>query len=128
MSSVSVHRPSRADARRGAGERAFLWALRGLVPPARDNQRAADVLAREIGADHPNVAWVVVRPDSLVEGGASAYRLSEGLVASLARPATTRMANVAHFLAELATVEATWRQWRGRMPVIVDDPAGSAAS
>jgi hypothetical protein len=122
MSSVSVNRPARADARRGAGERAVLWALRGLVPPARDNQRAADVLALEVGADDPHVGWVVVRPDTLVEGDASAYRTHEELVASLFKPDSTRMANVAHFMAELATDEAAWTRWRGQMPVVVDVP------
>jgi nucleoside-diphosphate-sugar epimerase len=127
MSSVSVHRPAPADARRGAGERAFLWALRGLVPPARDNQRAADALANEVGLAHPSVAWVVVRPDTLVEGDASAYRTHDGLVASLFRPDRTRMANAARFMAELATDEALWTRWRGRMPVVVDAPADAAA-
>ncbi len=121
MSSVSVHRPVRADARRGAVERAFMGVMRGLVPPARDNQRAADVLAAEVGGDAPFLEWVVVRPDSLVDGDVSAYRLDEGLVASLFQPDTTRMANVAHFMVELATDEAAWRSWRGKMPVVFDD-------
>lgn len=121
MSSVSVNRPARADTRRGAGERGYMWVLRALVPPARDMQRAADVLALEVGADAPFLDWVVVRPDTLVDGEVSAYATHDGIVASLFRPDTTRMANVAHFMAELATDDAAWRQWRGRMPVVVDD-------
>ena len=127
MSSVSVNRPRRADARRGAGERAFLGLVRAVLPPARDNQRAADVLALRIGDGHPSVAWVVVRPDSLVDGEASAYATHEGIVASLSRPAKTRMSNAAHFMAELVTDDAAWRRWRGQMPVIVDDPVAAAA-
>jgi len=65
LSSVSVHRPGRLDARRGTGERAFLWLLRALLPPARDNQRAADFLQARAG---PSVEWAVVRPDTLLEG------------------------------------------------------------
>src|SRR5512137_281358 len=38
MSSVSVHRSRELDSRRGSLERAFLWVLRGVLPPARDNQ------------------------------------------------------------------------------------------
>ena len=121
MSSVSVNRPARADERRGAGERAFMWVLRGLLPPARDNQRAADVVALELGPENRFVEWVVVRPDTLVDGDPSDYQTHDGIVASLFRPATTRMANVAHFMAELATDEDTWRRWRGKMPVIVDE-------
>jgi hypothetical protein len=104
----------------------YVGALRGLLPPARDNQRAAEVLARGIGAEHPFLSWVVVRPDALHEGDVSEYRLSEGLVASLFRPDATRMANVAHFVAELVTDDATWRRWRGKMPVIADAVGGWA--
>lgn len=42
MSSVSVHRPRGLDTRRGTLERVFLWMLRDVLPPAKDNQRAAD--------------------------------------------------------------------------------------
>ncbi len=127
MSSVSVNRPARADVRRGAGDRAFVSLVRALMPPARDNQRAADALASEVGAEHPFVEWVVVRPDSLLEGDPSAYRTHEGIVSSLFRADGTRFANVAQFMVELATDEAAWRRWRGQMPVIVDDVAGRAA-
>ena len=126
MSSVSVNRPARADVRRGTGERAFVALVRALMPPARDNQRAADVLALEVSAEHPFVEWVVVRPDSLLEGDPSAYRTHEGIVSSLFRADGTRFANVARFMVDLATEEAAWRRWRGQMPVIVDD-AGRAA-
>lgn len=30
------------------------------------------------------------------------------------------MANVAHFMCELATSEAAWGRWKGRFPVIID--------
>lgn len=122
MSSVSVHR---GDDGRAAGERAFLAALRCVLPPARDNQRAADVLFDAIGPDHPAVQWVVVRPDTLVDGDTGPYTVHEHLTNPLRAPAHTAMANVAHFLAELATDRATWERWRGRAPVIVD--AGTAA-
>lgn len=70
MSSVSVNRPARADARRGA-----------------------------------------------VEGDASAYRTNDELVASLVKPDSTRMVDVAHFMADLATDEAAWTRWQGQRPV-----------
>ncbi len=121
MSSVSVNRPARADARRGAGERALTWLVRSLLPPARDNQRAADFLALEVGAAAPFVEWVVVRPDTLVDGEVSEYRTHDGIVSSLFRADATRLANVAHFMAELVTDGAAWPRWRGQMPVVVDD-------
>jgi uncharacterized protein YbjT (DUF2867 family) len=120
MSSVSVNRPAGADARRGPLERATLWLLRGLVPPARDNQGAADFLLEVAGADGRAVQWAAVRPDSLKDGDVSEYDVHEGLVDSLFRPGQTRMANVAHFMCELSTDDGAWEQWRGKLPVVVD--------
>jgi putative NAD(P)-binding protein len=120
MSSVSVNRPGRLDTRRGNAERSIVWALRGLVPPARDNQNAGDFLCVDVGTADPFVRWVAVRPDSLLEGDVSEYALHEGLVSSLARPDSTNMANVAHFMCELAEDPALFDQWAGKMPVIVN--------
>lgn len=120
MSSVSVNRPAGLDKRRGKGERAVVWLLRGLVPPARDNQSAADLLCTSVGTADPFVQWVVVRPDSLLEGDVSEYALHEGLVSSLARPDSTSMANVAHFICELVVSPTAWDAWQGRLPVIVN--------
>lgn len=123
MSSVSVNRPNGLDTRRGKLERAVVCLLRGLVPPARDNQRAADFLYRGIGTADAFVRWVAVRPDSLLEGDVSEYVLHEGLVASLARPDSTNMANVAHFMCELVVNPALFADWAGKMPVIVNAAA-----
>lgn len=120
MGSVSVNQPERADTRRGAGQRAFLAGLRLVLPPSRDNQRAADFLAREVGPDDPHLQWVVVRPDTLKEGDVDEYVVHDAIVSSLFHPDHTRMANVAHFMCELVTDDATWQRWRGRMPVLVD--------
>jgi uncharacterized protein YbjT (DUF2867 family) len=120
MSSVSVNRPGGLDTRRGRFERAVVWTLRGLVPPARDNQRAADFLHDVIAADHAHGQWVAVRPDTLRDGDVTEYTLHEGRVDSLFRPGETNMANVAHFMCELATDPELWPAWRGKLPVIVN--------
>jgi len=120
MSSVSVHQPRGLDSRRGTFERAVVALLRGAVPPANDNQRAADFLCREVGADNPFVQWAVVRPDTLLDGDVSAYVLHEGLVSSLARPARTNMANVAHYMCRLVTDAQVWSDWKGKLPVVVN--------
>jgi uncharacterized protein YbjT (DUF2867 family) len=120
MSSVSVNRPGGLDARRGALERAFLWMLCRVLPPAMDNQHAADFLLEKIGAEDAFVQWVVVRPDSLREGEVSDYALHEGLVDSLFAPGKTNMANVAHFICELVTNSKAWAEWRGKLPVVVN--------
>ncbi|MRR12494.1 NAD(P)-dependent oxidoreductase [bacterium] len=120
MTSVSVNRPHRLDTRRGAIERAAVAILRRLVPPAKDNQDAADFLCGEIGEADPFVRWVVVRPDSLLEGDVSEYVLHDGLVSSLAKPDQTARSNVAHFMCELVTDPKAWDAWQGRLPVIVN--------
>jgi nucleoside-diphosphate-sugar epimerase len=120
MSSVSVNRPGGLDTRRGRFEKATLWTMRGLVPPARDHQRAADFLHDVVEAGDLYVQWVAVRPDSLKEGDVTEYALHEGLVDSLFRPGETNKANVAHFMCELATDAETWAAWRGKLPVIVN--------
>jgi NAD(P)H-binding len=125
MSSVSVHRPGGLDTRRGALEKAFLWMLRGLLPPAKDNQQAADFLQERIGPANSFVHWAVVRPDTLLEGDVSEYTLHEGLVSSLFAPGQTSMANVAHFMCELATSPKKWSDWRGKAPVIVNGAASN---
>jgi hypothetical protein len=120
MSSVSVHQPAGRDTRRGALERGFMWLLRGLLPPARDNQDAADFLRDTVGTASAFVQWAVVRPDTLLEGDVSAYTVHENLVSSLFRPGSTNMANVAHFMCELVRSEAAWERWSGMLPVLVN--------
>ncbi len=115
-----MNRPGGLDTRRGWFERACVGALRGLVAPARDNQRAADFLHDVVEADNPFAQWVAVRPDSLKDGDVTEYALHEGLVDSLFRPGETNMANVAHFMCELATDAEAWATWRGKLPVIVN--------
>lgn len=129
MGSVSVNQPKRADSRRGAGQRAFLSALRLVLPPSRDSQRAADFLAHDVGPADPHLQWVVVRPDTLKEGDVSEYVVHDAIVSSLFRPDHTRMANVAHFMGDLVTDDTTWDRWRSRMPVVVDvEPAEQTAT
>ena len=125
MSSVSVNHPGRRDPRRGALEHATLALLRALVPPARDNQGAADFLVREVGTAGAELEWVVVRPDTLhdgdLPGSTPGYALHETLTSSLFKPDRTSRANVARFLCELACDAGVWERWKGEMPVIVDE-------
>jgi hypothetical protein len=74
----------------------------------------------QIGTGNPFVEWSAVRPDSLLEGEVGPYALHEGLVNGLSAPGHTRMANVAHFMCELATDAKAWAEWKGKLPVIVD--------
>jgi nucleoside-diphosphate-sugar epimerase len=120
MSSVSVSAPASRDSRRGGFERAVLWAMRAALPPAGDNQRAADFLCDAIGTTDPHLEWVIVRPDTLIEGEVTRYTVHPALVSSLFKPDRSRMANVAHFMCELATDAGAWAAWQGKLPVIVN--------
>jgi hypothetical protein len=120
MSSVSVNHPAAREPRRSAFEKVVLSLLCRLVPPAGDNQRAADFLHHRVGRRNPFVRWVVVRPDTLLEGDVTRYTLHEALVDGLFKPGSTNMANVAHFMCELATHPATWDDWTGKLPVILN--------
>jgi nucleoside-diphosphate-sugar epimerase len=123
MGSVSVNHPGDLDTRRGMFEKAILWMLRGTVPPAMDNQLAADLLHDDIGTDNPFVQWAVLRPDTLLEGDVSEYALHEGLVSSPFAPDSTNMANVAHFMCELVAKPNVWDEWKGKLPVIINAAA-----
>jgi len=128
MSSVSVNRAGGLDTRRGSVENAFLRMLCRVLPPADDNQRAADFLQEKVGASNPFVQWAAVRPDTLLPGDISEYTLHEGLVNGLFAPGSTNMANVAHFICELVTNPKTWADWKAKLPVIINAAAASATS
>jgi hypothetical protein len=128
MSSVSVNRTGGLDTRRGRLEKVFLRMLCGVLPPANDNQRAADFLQEKLGASNPFVQWTVVRPDSLLAGDVSAYTLHEGLPNGLFAPGSTNMANVAHFMCELVTNPKTWADWKARLPAIINAVAACATT
>ena len=123
MSSVSVNHPAGLDPRRRLLERIVLWALRTVLPPARDNQGAADFLVHDVGAASRQMEWVIVRPDSLIEGERSDYSLHPTLVSSLFTADDAAIANVAHFMCELVCVAEVWRKWKGGLPVIVNAPS-----
>ncbi len=120
MSSVSVNQPAGRDTRRGRFERAVVALLRGALPPARDNQGAADFLCRGIGTASPFVEWVAVRPDSLLEGQVTEYSVHDSLVSTIFAPDSTNRANVAHFMCELVQDPQVWDEWRCGLPVVIN--------
>ncbi len=91
-----------------------MWLLRGVLPPARDNQEAADFLHDSTGTSSSYVRWAAVRPDTLLEGDVSEYTLHENLVSSLYRPNSTNRAIIAHFMREMVRSEVALDRWSGR--------------
>lgn len=106
------------------GERMIIGLLRLLIPPHRDNERAADYLREAAGEGDDAIEWVAVRPDSLVDDtSVTPYELhSSPTRSAIFDPGKTSRINVAHFMASLCSEEKLWHQWRGQMPVIYNQP------
>lgn len=102
------------------GERIILSILKLLLPPHRDNVKAANYLHEEIGEDNEKIEWIAVRPDTLVnEDNKSTYEVFESPVRSpVFNAGTTSRINVSHFMADLLINERLWREWQFKMPVV----------
>ena len=97
-----------------------MWLLGLVLPPQRDNEKAADFLRTEIGQDDAVIEWSAVRPDGLIdESDVTEYEVHPSPIRSaLFDAGTTSRINVGHFMAELITDSDTWSKWKGQMPVI----------
>lgn len=106
------------------GQRLVVGLIRLLLPPHADNERAADYLRTTYGQASQAIEWVAVRPDSLTdEPAVTDYELHPSPTRSaIFDPGSTSRINVAHFMADLITDDATWDRWKGQMPVIYNRP------
>jgi hypothetical protein len=97
--------------------------LRLLLPPHPDNEKAADYLRIKVGQNNPNIEWVTVRPDSLIdEENVTGYSVYKSPIRSaIFNPGKTSRINVGHFMARLISDENLWNKWKGQMPVIYND-------
>ncbi|WP_025027342.1 NAD(P)-dependent oxidoreductase [Caldalkalibacillus mannanilyticus] len=104
-------------------EKCVLGIIRLLVPPHRDNEKAADYLRTEIGQDNLEIEWTAVRPDSLLNlDEVTKYSIFPSPIRSaIFNPGKTSRINVAHFMSELIINEELWEKWKGKMPVIYND-------
>ncbi|MAT99267.1 MAG: NAD-dependent epimerase [Anaerolineaceae bacterium] len=102
------------------GQKFVTGLIRILLPPHVDNEKAADFLRTEIGQDDREIEWAAIRPDTLNDvGKVTEYEIYPSPIRSaIFNPGTTSRINVAHFMAELITNQATWGKWKGQMPVI----------
>ena len=101
-------------------QRCVIGALRLMLPPHVDNEKAADFFRTEIGPESRDIAWTVVRPDTLVDHDeTSAYELHPSPTRSAIFDAgKTSRINVGHFMGQLIEGEELWFKWKGKMPVI----------
>ncbi|MCA9001205.1 MAG: SDR family oxidoreductase [Planctomycetes bacterium] len=100
--------------------RAVIGLLRTFLPPHADNEQAADYLRTQVGQSHPSVEWAAVRPDGLINAEqVTPYDLHPSPTRDpIFDAGQTSRINVASFMADLATDDALWAEWKGRMPVI----------
>ncbi len=105
-------------------QRIVISTLRLALPPHVDNEQAADFLRTSIGQNHSFIEWVAVRPDSLTDDAAvTEYHLCQSPTRNVIFNAgSSSRVNVARFMANLATDPELWDVWKGKMPVIYNDP------
>jgi hypothetical protein len=108
------------DEQRSVGEELVTGILRVVLPPQADNEQAAEYLRTVIGQNDSSVQWVAVRPDSLLNADTvTEYTVHASPTRSpIFDSGQTSRSNVGHFMAELITDDATWKKWKGQMPVI----------
>lgn len=101
-------------------QRIVVTLLRHLLPPHADNETAANFLRTEIGQNHSQLEWTVVRPDGLInEDQVSDYDIHPSPIRNVIFNAgKTSRINVANFMFKLASNDLLWNQWKGQMPVI----------
>jgi hypothetical protein len=106
------------------GEGIVFLILKLLLPPHRDNVKAATYLQKTIEKEDERIAWVAVRPDSLVnEDIESAYDVYKSPIRSpVFNAGKTSRINVSHFMVELLTNDNLWREWQFKMPVVYNKP------
>ena len=101
-------------------QKLLIFLIRWLVPPHRDNEKAADFLRLKIGQNNAWIEWVAVRPDTLIDQNTvSEYELFVSPIRSAVfNPGKTSRINIGHFMAELISQNELWNQWKGQMPAI----------
>lgn len=120
LMSTTAYTNTSAGEKNSPGERIVFSLLMGLLPPHRDNVKAADFLINEIGKEEKHIEWVAVRPDTLIDSDAvSPYEICGSPVRSPVFDAgEVSRINVGHFMAELASDESLWNQWVYQTPVL----------
>lgn len=93
--------------------------LRWILPPHRDNEKAAKLLNRN-STSHKSLEWAIVRPDTLIDQSqVSDYQWHQSPTRStLFNAGETSRINVANALCRLVLDDDLWQQWHGQMPVI----------
>ncbi len=101
--------------------RAVIGLLRQLLPPHKDNELAN---AQLVKSNNPQLQWVCVRPDSLIDcSAASPYLLYETHQTDpIFSAGQTSRVNVARFMTQLICDPNLWATWTGKAPIIYNSP------
>jgi hypothetical protein len=120
LMSTTAYTNTLAGEKNSLGERIIFFVLKLLLPPHRDNVKAANYLHEEIEKNNTKIEWIAVRPDTLINNDTkSAYEVHESPVRSpVFNAGKVSRINVSHFMTDLLTDEGLWREWRFRMPVV----------
>jgi nucleoside-diphosphate-sugar epimerase len=120
LMSTTAYTNRHAGEKNSLGERIIFSLLMGMLPPHRDNVKAADFLIEDIGTQDEYIEWVVVRPDTLIDNDlVSAYDVCDSPLRSpIFDAGEVSRINVSHFMADLATDENLWKEWLSRTPVL----------
>lgn len=122
LMSTTAYTNTSSKEKSSIGERIIFSLLTLLLPPHRDNVRAADFLIRDIGRSNKRIEWVAVRPDTLTHSDVeSSYEVFEYRVRSpIFNAGKTSRINVSHFMAELVTDDRLWNKWLFKTPTVYD--------
>lgn len=101
-------------------DKIFLSLLSIILPPHKDNIKAAEYLINNIGENNSYIEWTAVRPDTLInEEKATEYEILESPKRSpVFDSGKTSRINVANFMVELLLNQDLWKKWKYKMPVI----------
>lgn len=122
MGSDGVANPNGQDDKRTTGESIMLMILRFLVPPVADNEEAAAYL-HSLG-DNSGLEWSVVRPTDLIDGPPNGkYELFDKPQWGLFGAAVATRSHVAQCMTTMILEDATWEQYKFKMPVLRDIPS-----
>ncbi|ADU29224.1 NAD(P)-binding oxidoreductase [Evansella cellulosilytica] len=111
------------------GEKVIFTLLKLMLPPHRDNMKAANYLIYEIGKRDDRIEWSIVRPDTLINHDEQTpYEVFDSPIRSpLFNAGKTSRINVSAFMIELALDDKTWDKWLFKTPVIYNKTKKSDA-
>ncbi|MBM7542112.1 NAD(P)H-binding protein [Amphibacillus cookii] len=120
LMSTTAYTNDLVQEKNSVGEKLIFSLLSLILPPHRDNIKAANYLVTEMVEEDERIEWTAVRPDTLVDiEQESQYDVYESPVRSpIFNAGKTSRINVSHFIVELITDDALWREWKGKTPVI----------